>query len=413
MAIEGVSDGSVPSAARQGAPRPALVLAVSVLAAALDGFDVQAMAFVAPGLARQWGIGLPAFGAVFSLGLLGLIVGGLVLAPLGDRIGRKRLILLSGIGVGVATIATAAATNIPELVVLRFVTGIFLGAMMPGLVTIAHEAPPPHRRTLYVTILMCGFPMGGFFGGMIAAWSLPRHGWEALLIGMGTLALVIVLLLAAVLDRQPPAPVARPVRRLPSGDTLLRDGRAPVTLTLWLLFFATLLNVYLLASWLPALLERDGFTTAQAAIAAGICNLGGAAGGLLIGYFVARHGERVLAAAFLLGAIGVAAFGFVGGSLAAMIGVAFVVGLIIPGGQVCNNAIAAARYPAAMRATGIGWAQGIGRVGSVIGPALVALALELGFSNRSIFAAAALLAILGAFAAFTISRFDPPAEEPA
>ena len=395
-----------------GATRPRLVLAVATMAAALDGFDGQAMAFVATALSQDWGVALPAFGAVFSLGIFGLIVGGVLLAPLGDRVGRRQLILWSGLGVGIATVMTAFTTTIPQLMAIRFVTGICLGAMMPGLITVAHEAPEARWRAMYVTILMCGFPMGGFVGGMLSAWLLPIYGWEALFAASGIATLVIVgLLLVTLENRSVPRPVAAPARATLPRGALLRGRYLAVTLTLWLLFFATLLNVYLLASWLPALLERDGFTGSQAAMAAGVLNLGGVAGGLGLGFLVARAGERVLVPAFAVGAAAVLLLGFVGGTFAALLATALVVGAVIPGGQVCNNAIAAARYPARLRATGIGWAQGVGRIGSVIGPALVGLALAAQLSNRQIFATAAILSLVAALAAFILSRLGAVNEE--
>lgn len=399
-----MTSAAIESPAAGVGARPRTVLTIATMAAAIDGFDGQAMAFVAPGLSRAWGVGLPAFGAIFSLGLTGLIVGGMVLAPMGDRWGRKRLIVGSGLGIALFTFATAFATTIGQLVVARFLTGICLGAMMPGLVSLAHEAPADRQRTMYVTILMSGFPMGGFVGGMLAAWLLPIYGWQALFVALAIVALVVVTALAAILDPvTAPRPRVAERQGLPVVE-LFRGERMVITLILWLLFFATLLNVYLLASWLPALLEREGFTGPQAASAAGLLNLGGALGGLGLGFLVARYGARVLVAAFLVGAIGVVALGFVAGAFVPMLAVAFVVGIMIPGGHVSNNAIAAASYPTTLRSTGIGWAQSIGRIGSVLGPALVGLALANQLSNRQIFACAAVLAVVGASAALMLYR---------
>lgn len=385
--------------------RPRLTLTVATFAAAIDGLDGQAVAFVAPGLARQWGIPLPAFGAIFALGLTGLIVGGVLLAPLGDRFGRNRLIAGAGLGVALFTFATAFSTSVPQLVAARFLTGMCLGAMMPGLISLAHELAPEHQRAVYVTVLMSGFPLGGFGGGVLAAWLLPRFGWQAMFMGTGLIAAgVVVVLVGLLAPGGAPAPRAAVRPALPV-TALFSEGRFAMTLVIWLLFFATLLNIYLLASWLPALLERAGFTGPQAAVAAGIANLGGAAGGLGIGFLVARHGERVLAAAFIIGAAGMVALGMInGGDLAPMLAIAFITGAMIPGGHVANNAIAAAHYPRAVRTTGIGWAQSVGRVGSVLGPALVGLALAAELSNREIFVLAATLSLVSAAAAAMLHR---------
>ena len=384
-----------------------LTLAAATLAAAVDGFDGQAMAFVVPGLARDWSAPLSSFGVIFALGLTGMIVGGLLLAPAGDRWGRNRLIAGAGLGVAVFTLLTSLATSMPQLVLARFLTGVCLGGMMPGLVSLAHEIAPEDRRTVYVTVLMCGFPSGGFLGGLLAAWLLPSHGWRAMFVASGLITAAVVSLLTLLLGRRDPARLRIATPAAPIAD-LFRDGRLAGTLVIWALFFATLLNIYLLASWLPALLERAGYTGPQAAVAAGVMNLGGALGGLGIGFLVARHGGRVLIAVFTLGAVGMAVLGFMSGAFAPMLAVAFVVGAAIPGGHVSNNAIAAAYYALSNRATGIGWAQGVGRIGSVLGPTLVALALAAELTNRQIFGLAASLSLVSAAAAMLFNLLQPP-----
>lgn len=385
-------------------------LALYVLAAAFDGFDGQVVSFLAPTLSRAWHVPVASFGAIFSLGLLGLTIGGGVLAPLADRLGRRALVVGAALAVGCATIGSAFSQSLPQLAAWRFATGLGLGAMMPVLIALAHEDAPPHRRTMAVAILVTGFPAGGFVGGMIVAWGLTRYSWSSLLVGAGVVALLLALLLALVA----PARVTRPITAEKATPVaLFRDGRARATVLIWLLFFATLANVYMLASWLPALLERAGLAPGQAVFASALLNGGGAVGGLVLGGLLSRLGTRMLAIVFLLGAAALAGLGLAGGAVALVFALSFCVGVLIPGGHVCNNALAAGLYPDALRATGIGWAQSVGRISTVISPLLVAVAIGHATSNAVIFASAGLASLLAAAAALMLRRHVAPGKDKA
>ncbi|MGH8239071.1 MAG: MFS transporter, partial [Steroidobacteraceae bacterium] len=309
------------------------VLASCAAVAIFDGFDVQAMAFVATRLSRQWSVPVSQFGLVFAAALFGLLLGSLLVAPLADQVGRKPLAVGAAVWVGLATLTTAFCTTIPQVTAARFATGIGLGAAIPVLVAVTHEAAPPDRRTLYVTLMYCGFPTGGFLGGLFTAWALPRLDWSTLFAGMGVLSLLLCLPLALVLEPTPSRARAFGRTRAPLPAThseplgtkisfaemasrvksLFVDGLALRTSLTWRLFIATLLNVYVLANWLPALLERRHFSESAAAIAAGIANLGGVMGGLILGALVNRWGLRVLSMAYVLGALFLSLLGFVSG----------------------------------------------------------------------------------------------------
>lgn len=372
--------------------------------AAFDGFDLQAMAFVSPSLAREWKVELADFGFIFSVGLSGLVLGGMLLAPLGDRFGRRRLILSSGLLIVAATCATAFTNSMFEIAATRFLTSLGLGSMMPALVSIAFEAAPPQRRGVYVATLMCGFPMGAFIGGMFSAWYLPRYGWPGLFVGMSVLGALILTALCAAIEND----VKPPRQKASSRSRLELFERAPVYMTIitWLLFFVTLLNVYLLASWLPSLLERGGFSASRSAFAASIVNFGGMVGGPLLALMIARFGERSLALTYVGGAVCVGALGLATGSFLQVAALCFLAGVALAGGQACNSAIAAARYPSVIRATGIGWALSIGRLGAVLGPMIVAIGLQHNLSNQVIFMIAGGFGLVSA-AALIILTYQP------
>jgi AAHS family 4-hydroxybenzoate transporter-like MFS transporter len=384
------------------ARRPLLVLLICAIAGAFDGFDTQALGFVVPLLTKQWGVGLPAFGIVFSVGLAGMIAGAVLLAPLSDRTGRKALVVGSMILAGLPTIATALATNVEEIAVLRFIAGLGFGGITATVVSIAHEAPEAKYRPLYVTVVMCGFPLGGFLGGLIAAWSLPRHGWENLFIGLGIAALLIAVALMMILENRKPE--ARKIR-VPSLSVvvLFRHGNASATVMIWLQFLVTLIITYLVTSWLPSLIQRGGFSVSQAAFASGMLNLGAVFGGLMMGFLFSRIGQMVVVIGYVSIAAMLAGMGFVTTDLMLILAVCFLIGFFNLGTYAANNVTVAMQYPAAMRATGVGWAQGVGRAGSILAPSLTAMALQFGWSNRDIFLSAALLAIVGSLAAFALA----------
>ena len=139
----------------------------------LDGFDTQAIGYVAPALAKEWGLTKGALGPVFSAGLFGLMIGALIFGPLADRIGRKKIIILSTLAFGIGTLATAFTGDVNTLLVIRFLTGLGLGGAMPNAVAMTSEFSPHRRRATMVMIMFCGFSVGAALGGLLAAALIP------------------------------------------------------------------------------------------------------------------------------------------------------------------------------------------------------------------------------------------------
>src|SRR5438876_5031634 len=110
----------------------------------LDGFDTQAIGYVAPSIAKEWGMTRGALGPVFSAGLFGLMIGALLFGPLADRVGRKKIIILSTLAFGIGTLATAFINDVTTLLTVRFLTGLGLGGAMPNAVAMTSEFSP-HR----------------------------------------------------------------------------------------------------------------------------------------------------------------------------------------------------------------------------------------------------------------------------
>lgn len=388
------------------------VLVLAMISAMFDGYYGQAIAFVSPAIAKDWSLPTSAFGPIFSIGLVGLIVGAVAIAPMGDRTNRRVVAILAATAIAVFTLATAFVRTPSQLAGMRLLTGIGLGTLMPILVTITNAAAPEGRKGLFVTLLVTAFPFGAFAGGMLATWGLQRGTWHDVFIYSGLFAAAFPLLFWKFLWAGPPA---RATGHASGGSitvfSLFRERRWFGTLCLWVVFFASLLNTYMLGAWLPLLLERGGMPSFQAIRIAAEFSLGGTVGGVALGLAASRFGPWVLAGAYLAGAVALVGIGAVGSAYWPVLLLTIFVGAMIPGGNVGNNVFAARFYPDAMNATGVGWAQGLGRVGCVTGPALVGLAVANGMSNLGIFAFSAACAVVGSLAAvgLAVIRVSPPA----
>ena len=399
----------------------------------VDGFDTQAIGYVAPELAREWQLGRGALGSVFSAGLFGLLLGSLLFSPVADRLGRKWIVIGSTVAFGLLTLATTLAHDVGTLTMLRFLTGLGLGGAMPNAVALTAEISPHRRRATMVMAMFCGFSLGAAVGGLIAAAMIPALGWRSVFVLGGVAPLLLALYLGRTLpesarflaltgkaDAQvrhivgwlfPDAPLP-PASRfgVAEGPThgvavraLFTDGRTAFTLLLWTVFFMSLVDLYFLSNWLPTVLSDLGASVSAAAIIGSMLQVGGLVGTFALGRVIDRFSFRALAATYLLAAVAVAAVGLVHRSVPGVTLAIFASGFCIVGGQVAANALASAAYPTAARATGVGWALGIGRVGSIVGPLIGGLLLSLHWSTEGLFGVAAIPALGAAAAALVLS----------
>jgi MFS transporter, AAHS family, 4-hydroxybenzoate transporter len=400
----------------------------------LDGFDTQAIGYVAPALAKEWGLTKGALGPVFSAGLFGLMIGALIFGPLADRIGRKKIIILSTLAFGVGTLATAFITDVNTLLVIRFLTGLGLGGAMPNAVATTSEFSPHRRRATMVMIMFCGFSVGAALGGLLAAALIPQFGWRSVFVvgGLAPLLLVPILMLrlpesvrflaltgrahgrvAQLLGHINPNAVFAPGTQFIVHEPglagipvlhLFRDGRTLVTLLLWVVFFMSLLDLYFLSNWLPTVLNDLGASVSEAAAIGSMLQVGGVVGTFALGSIIDRFSFRALALVYFAAVFAVGAIGQLGHSVVFVTMAIFAAGFCIVGGQIAANALAATYYPTSVRATGVGWALGIGRVGSIVGPLVGGALLTAKWSTGSVFMAAATAALCAALAAFSLSR---------
>lgn len=405
-------------------------IGVFILCAAclmLDGFDVQAMGYAGPAIRPEWHISDPAFGRLLSAALKGVLVGSLVLSFLADKIGRRPILIGSCFFFSLTTIATARAASLDQLVMIRFVAGIGLGAIMPNSMALVGEYTPRRLRVITMMIVSNGFTLGAALGGFLASWMIPHFGWRSIFYFGGALPLIggvaMVFMLPEslqflVLRKKPVERVAAWLRQIDStvvvspateffvpeqhkpGFTfwkLFQEGRAVGTILIWLTYFMNLLNLYFLQGWLPSIAKTAGFSTSTAVLIGSMNQVGGVVGAFVLGWFVRRSGfAPVLATSFAIACVSIALIGRPGVPAAFLFVVVFIAGFGVTGGQAGVNAMTGTYYPTDLRSTGLGAGLGIGRLGSIVGPQLAGDLLGRHWTNQQLFYAAAVPALTSA-----------------
>lgn len=420
------------------------ILIMVGLTVVMDGFDVQSMGYVAPAIIADWGVSKAELGPVFGAGLFGMLVGSLTLSVLADKIGRRPVLIWATVFFSLCMLVTAHVTSIGQLQVIRFVTGLGLGAIMPNALALVGEFSPRHKRVTLMMLVSCGYTIGAVLGGLVSAWMIPLWGWQSVFYLGGIFPLLIAALMYVfvpesmqflVVKGRRLDEVGRTLRRIdPSlkvdGNTryalaeaarggapvveLFREGRGVATVLLWVVNFMNLLNLYFLSSWLPTIATSAGLSTSTAVMVGTTLQVGGVLGTLLMGPVIDRIGFfKVLVPCFALAALSVALIGQPGIGLPLLFLVVTVTGFCIIGGQPAVNALAATYYPTALRSTGLGWSLGIGRWGSIAGPVLGGLLIQFEWSNSEIFLAMAVPTVIAALMLFLFAHTGGTASVPA
>ncbi|MGF6099258.1 MFS transporter [Pseudomonas sp. 18175] len=391
-----------------------LLLCVTVLV--LDGFDVVAMGFIAPAIVADWGVPREALGVVMSAGLFGLAIGALVGGPLADRFGRRKVIIGAVFFFGTMSVLSVWAPNIELLSILRFLTGLGLGASQPNAATLASEYAPKRYRSLMVAIVYCGFTVGAAGGGFLATSVMAVYGWHSILLIGGVVPILFGLILCAVLPESVKFLVVKQTHRsmleriinqiepgcadaqtrFVTAEGLKSDKRAVqlilspkhrhVTYALWVGLFMNLMTVYFLNSWLPIIVKDDGFSMADAALMGAMMQIGGTLGNLAIGWEMDRFKPHramigtLLAAAVLTVTLGSYSAGYYG-----LMILVFLLGFCVNSSNTGWTAMAASYYATEMRATGTSWMTGIGRFGAISGAYIGSVLLGLNWDLRQLF----------------------------
>jgi MFS transporter, AAHS family, 4-hydroxybenzoate transporter len=415
----------------------------SWLAMFADGFDISALSFAAPELVREWGVPRSAFGYAFAASNVGVLFGAPLLGYVGDKYGRRIAIVLGSVIFGLGTLAMTIATNLDQMTVLRFLTGIGIGGLMPNTIALNAELSPRRWRATLVVLMFTGITLGSGTPGYVAGWMVPHFGWEVLFIVGGVVPLVVAACLWFVLPESVKFLAIHPGRR----DDLLKTARvmrpdltiapdaqfvaAPsaeatagarasgggflglgqifrgslryITPLLWVCFATTLMANFFLNNWIPIILETQGLTPKEAAFASALYHVGGTVGGVLVSLVLNRFGYSAIVALFVLAPIAIFSMGLGGNSHAMLTALTGLAGFAVLGVQFGNNACSGLIYPTEARSKGVGWALGVGRVGSIVSPIIGGMLIAQNMPMGELFAWAASPMAIGCFAAVGVT----------
>jgi AAHS family 4-hydroxybenzoate transporter-like MFS transporter len=383
-----------------------LAIAICFLMNMCDGMNVMAISYVTNAISREWKVAPSNLGLVFSAGLLGMALGAMLLAPKADLIGRKSLILISALWMGIASFSTGFAQSITMLVFLRLLTGLGIGCMLACTSTLAAEYAPQKTKSFWISFVMAGYPAGAVLSGLTANYLVIQYGWRVFFFSTGIVTLLATPVaflflnesLEFLLKRQPANALNRincilksmnkkALALLPNREmkyeqssvvVLFNHEKRKSTLVLWVSFFLSFAALYFLTSWIPKLALISGMSASLAIYAGILFNLGALLGIIFQGYLSAKFGLKNVICYFLLGtALLMMLFGFVKDPIILLL-LFSLIGFGIQGGFIGLYAVAARLYETEIRSTGIGWAIGFGRLGAIIGPFLGGIFISQG-----------------------------------
>jgi len=410
---------------RLGAVQLKVVL-ICALVQMCDGYDVGSIGWAVPELTHAWHLAPPFFALAFLFSNIGIMVGALVAGPIGDRFGRKPLLLGSVSIFAIASLLSASAPSLSVLAALRFFTGLGIAGGFAGTTALTGDYAPKRLRQTLILVTFTGAPLGSFVGGQIAALMLHEGlGWPSIFVLGGLFPLAIVLVMALFMPESPRylaqrgslAPRDRLVLErlgLAGGMTdaealdmargnpvkmLFSEGYALQTVLLWIVFFCSLMDLYIFLFWLPEILHLSGMTPAEAVFAASLHGLGGVCAVFYLGFAMDRFGaEKALSLHFAIGIVFIALIALAPMPYLALLALCFLTGLTIVGSQDGANAACGALYPARMRTSAIGWALGIGRLGGIAAAPLGGFLLAAGLKPTQVLLSACIFAAIAAAA---------------
>ena len=379
-------------------------LAVCVLVSVSEGFDLASMGLAGPGMIKGLGLTRSAFGLVATTMMAGFFLGAAAGGSLGDRFGHRRIMVIAMAIVGMFSLLTAQAQALPELMLVRFLTGIGVGGVFPNLLVLAANSAPASRRGRAIAITNCGGSIGGLTAALLLAFGGASVGWTTFFI-LGAIAPVVIIpLVIAVLPKTiitgQPA-----LMRMRTTTALFGEGRATVTILFWAANFLTAFMFYMVANWAPTLLAERGLPPPIIGGANAAMSIAAMVGALILTTLLDQGRTRLPFVLAYVGMIVAFAFFAMAASPLSAIGSMAMIGLCVMGGMLLLYAQAPMLYPLAVRSTGIGWSVAFGRLGAIVSPWTVGLALDAGLGQRDLlWLLTPVIVVAGCCAALAMAR---------
>lgn len=385
-------------------------VSICVLISFIDGFDVLTIAFIAPSLAEQWALRPDELGVLFSSGLAGMVVGALVISPLGDKFGRRFVILTCLLILSLGMFASGLSTTQSQLLFARFFTGLGMGAILPGINTVVAEYSSNRYRSLAISIMAAGYTVGALVGGVISIYLINHFGWRYVFYFGGMFSCLMIPLVLfrlpesldfllnkkknlnklnkllhklglSVCENYPMQAEQQNWHKQTTKLPLLLS--APIlraTILLCLSNFMLMCSFYFLANWTPKILVSLGYSKELSISGSILMNICGIVGGLLLGWLSKKHAvQKITATLLVIAFITVVAFGFSANILAVLLFLIAFIGFSISGAMAGLYATAPIVFPPQIRSTGTGIVLGLARLGATLGPYLagILIAAEL------------------------------------
>jgi AAHS family 3-hydroxyphenylpropionic acid transporter len=399
-----------------------------ILAAVLEGIDLQSAGIAGPAMAREFGFNPLQMGRIFGISTAGLALSAAFGGHLADRFGRKRVLVWAVVVYGVFSLATAQCWDYSSMLLARALTGVGLGAAIPNLIALVFESTPMRRRNTMVGVMYCGMPLGSALAAAIGWMGIAHYGWRLIFYCGGLAPVLVAPLLARYLDESPAFTLAgrrsrsldapEPPARESALAVLMAHGRARTTLTLWFASFSTYFVLYLLLSWLPTLLVRRGFSDSAASAVLVLFNFGGIAGISVSGLLMDRWKHRAVVLFVYAGLIAVLLALAQVLSTGPLLACAFLADFFAASSQMIQYGLAPLYYPVARRGMGVGSMVAVGRTGAIAGPVIAGQLLALGAGTSVVLSAgvpavalsavALLVALMRAPATHTSAGYEPP-----
>ncbi len=396
-----------------------------------DGIDVLLMSFTASDIVSEYGLTKSKLGFIFSTALIGMTIGCFTVAPLGDKIGRRKIFLFSLVCITLGMFGMYTAPAYWVILFSRFVTGLGIGGILPTMATIVSEYSNNKSRDFNVGLIQGGWPLGAILTGIFCTWAIPEFGWRFTYLIMGFLALLLfistwllmpesipfltrnqpvnalklinVQLEKMKLERVETLPIKQRIMDIPQWKEVVGIEYKKSTIRLWIGVFFGFLTLYTLMSWVPTIAKEAGMPFDLATYVGMALNLGAFAGVIAMGWFVTKFGSRLtlllfMTIAFLL-MIVYSRFTI---TYYLMMVLIFLIGFFVQGGFNAFFPTATRIYPSHIRSTGVGLAFGIGRLGAILGPFLFGFLSDRGMETQNLFIFFSIPLLVAGMAAYSI-----------